>query len=116
VSSQEPDPDPGIDQYDFASEWESIWEDVSTDPREALPYLEDIVRRLLQRHAYVIDPDDPAARGEELEILTPYWAARQVADAVRAGADTDDGDIAQSIADLREIYESLINRVEGRAH
>jgi hypothetical protein len=115
VSSQE-DPNPGIDQHDFASEWESIWEDVSTDPREALPFLEDIVRRLLERHGYVLDPEDPAARGEELEILTPYWAAREVADAVRAGEDTDDGDIKQSISDLREIYESLIDRVEGRAH
>jgi hypothetical protein len=116
VASQEPDPDPGIDRHDFASEWESIWEDVSTDPREALPFLEDIVRRLLQRHAYVLDPDDPAAGGEELEILTPYWTAREVADAVRAGEDTDDTDVEQAIADLREIYESLIDRVEGRSH
>jgi hypothetical protein len=51
-----------------------------------------------------------------LEILTPYRAAREVADAVRAGDDTDDGDVAQSIGDLREIYDSLIDRVEGRAH
>jgi hypothetical protein len=116
VSSQDPDPDPGIDQYDFASEWESIWQDVATDPREALPFLEDVVRRLLQRHGYVIEPDDPVARGEELEILTPYRAAREVADAVRAGDDTDDGDVEQSIRDLREIYDSLIDRVEGRAH
>ena len=29
--------------------------------------------------------------------------------------DIDDGDVAQAIADLKEIYESLIDRVEGDA-
>ena len=107
--------DPGIDRHDFAGEWESVWEDVSTDPAESLPNLEDIVRRLLERHGYVLDSDDPAARGEEVEVLAPYWSAREAAEMVRDGEDIDDGDVAQAIADLKEIYESLIDRVEGDA-
>jgi hypothetical protein len=107
--------DPGIDQHDFATEWASLWEDAHEDPREALPGLEDLVRRLLERHGYAADPDDPAARGEEREILATYWAAREIADAVRTGHDIDPGDIAQAIVDLREVYETLIARVEGRA-
>jgi hypothetical protein len=105
--------DPGIDRHDFAGEWESVWQDVGTDPAESLPNLEDIVRRLLERHGYVLDSDDPAARGEEVEVLAPYWAAREAADAVRDGDDVDGGDIAQAIADLSEIYDSLIERIEG---
>ena len=107
--------DPGIDRHDFAGEWESVWEDVSTDPAESLPNLEDIVRRLLERHGYVLDTDDPASRGEEVEVLAPYWSARESAEMVRDGEDIDDGDVAQAIADLKEIYESLIDRVEGDA-
>jgi hypothetical protein len=107
--------DPGIDRHDFAGEWESVWQDVGTDPAESLPNLEDIVRRLLERHGYVLDSDDPAARGEEVEVLAPYWAAREAADAVRDGDDVDGGDIAQAIADLSEIYDSLIERIEGNA-
>ncbi|MDX6617981.1 MAG: hypothetical protein QOK36_367 [Gaiellales bacterium] len=107
--------DPGIDRHDFAGEWESVWQDVGTDPTESLPNLEDIVRRLLELHGYVLDSDDPAARGEEVEVLAPYWSARELADAVRDGEDVDGGDVAQAIADLSEIYESLIERIEGNA-
>jgi hypothetical protein len=38
-----------------------------------------------------------------------------VADTARTGQDVDAGDVAQAIADLREIYESLVERVEGGA-
>jgi hypothetical protein len=104
---------PGIDRHDFAGEWESVWDDVATDPAESLPNLEDIVRRLLERHGYVLDSDDPAARGEEIEVLAPYWSAREASEAIRDGEDLDGGDVVQAIADLKEIYESLIDRVEG---
>jgi hypothetical protein len=107
--------DPGIDRHDFASEWESVWEEVETDPREALPELEDIVRRLLLRHGYVLDGDDPAAQGDEVEMLAPYAAVHEVAAAIREGEDVDPGDLGQAIEYVREIYESLIERVEGRA-
>jgi hypothetical protein len=107
--------DPGIDRHDFAGEWESVWQDVGTEPAESLPDLEDIVRRLLERHGYVLDTDDPAARGEEVEVLAPYWAARETADLLRDGEDVDGADVAQAIADLSEIYDSLIDRIEGNA-
>jgi hypothetical protein len=107
--------DPGIDRHDFAGEWESVWQDVGTDPVESLPNLEDIVRRLLELHSYVLDSDDPAARGEEVEVLAPYWAARELADSIRDGDDVDAADVAQAIADLSEIYDSLIDRIEGNA-
>jgi hypothetical protein len=107
--------DPGIDRHDFASEWESVWEEVETDPREALPELEDIFRRLLVRHGYVLDGDDPAAQGDEVEMLAPYAAVQEVAAAIRKGEDVDPGDLGQAIEDVREIYEALIERVEGRA-
>jgi hypothetical protein len=107
--------DPGIDRHDFASEWESVWPDVATDPREALPELEDILRRMLERHGYVLDSNDPAAQGDEVEILAPYAAIRDMASAIRDGDDVDAGDLAQAIEDAGEIYETLIARVEGRA-
>jgi len=107
--------DPGIDRHDFASEWESVWPDVETDPREALPELEDILRRMLERHGYVLDEDDPAAQGDEIEILAPYESIREVARVIRDGDDVDADDLAQAIADAAEIYEALIDRVEGRA-
>jgi hypothetical protein len=107
--------DPGIDRHDFASEWESVWQEVPTDPRETLPELEDILRRLLERHGYVIDGDDPAAQGDEVEMLVPYAAIRDMAAVIREGGDVDGADLAQAIEDAREIYESLVERIEGQS-
>jgi hypothetical protein len=106
---------PGLDRADFSGEWESVWQDVDTDPAESLPDLEDIVRRLLEAHGYILDGDDPAARGEEVEVLAPYWSARGTADLVRDGEDVDAGDVEQAIADLRELYDSMIERIEGNS-
>ena len=47
--------------------------------------------------------------------MATYAAAREVADRVREGATVDAGDASQAIGDLRDIYESLIERVEGGA-
>jgi len=77
--------DPGVDRHDFATEWAVLWEEAHDDPRETLPELEDLVARLLVRHGYVLDDDDPAAAGEEREILASYASARDVADAARTG-------------------------------
>ena len=107
--------DPGLDRHDFSSEWESVWEEVVTDPREALPELEDILKRMLERHGYVLDGDDPAAQGDSVEVLVPYASIRDMADLIREGEDVDAGDLGQAIADAREIYDSLIERVEGNA-
>ena len=38
-----------------------------------------------------------------------------MAGAIREGSDVDAADLAQAIADAREIYETLIDRVEGHA-
>jgi hypothetical protein len=107
--------DPGIDRHVFASEWETLWEEARIDPRETLPELADLVRRLMLRHGYAIEQDDAATSGEEREIVATYAAAREVADSVREGATVDAGDASQVIGDLRDIYESLIERVEGGA-
>jgi hypothetical protein len=107
---------PGLDRHDFASEWATLWEEARDDPREALPELAEFIGRLLRRHGYVIDQDDPVAQGDEREVLSTYWAALEVSDALEESAPVDPGDLAQAINDLRDIYESLIERVEGGAH
>jgi hypothetical protein len=107
---------PGLDRHDFASEWASLWEEARDDPYEALPELAEFIGRLLRRHGYVIEQDDPVAQGDEREVLSTYWAALEVSEALEEGGTADAGDLAQAINDLRDIYESLIERVEGGAH
>jgi|tagenome__1003787_1003787.scaffolds.fasta_scaffold20594519_2 hypothetical protein len=107
--------DAGVDRHSFSGEWESVWEDVNTDRRNALLDLEDIVRRMLELHGYVVDPSDPASGGDEAEILVTYAAVREVAEAVRGGEDVEEAEIGQAVGDAREIYRALIDRIEGSA-
>lgn len=107
--------DPGVDRHDFSTEWESLLEDAHEDPRGTLPEQAGLIRRMLERHGYVLDDDDPIAAGDEREIVATFAAASETAEAVRVGHSVDAGDVAQAIADLREIYESVVDRIEGRA-
>jgi hypothetical protein len=107
--------DPGIDRHDFATEWESIWEEAATEPREALPELEDVLRRMLLRHGYALDADEPTGEGDDPEAMRTYESVREIADAIREGGDVDPGDLGQAIVDAQELYEGLIDRIEGDA-
>ena len=57
----------------------------------------------------------PQPRETRSRSLAPYAAIREMAGAIREGSDVDAADLAQAIADAREIYETLIDRVEGHA-
>jgi hypothetical protein len=100
--------EPGLDEHDWATQLESLDEDLHTDPFEALPVLADLVERILGEAGY--DIGDPVAReGEEREVVAEYLAAREIADLVeRANGQVSPGDVAQAISGLRAVAEFLI--------
>ena len=51
--------EPGLDRHAWASEWESLQEDLEDRPAETLPALVDIVAEMLRGEGYAID--DPVA-------------------------------------------------------
>jgi hypothetical protein len=101
--------DPGLDQYDWASQLEGLDEDLHSDPVAALPELADLVERILGEAGY--DIADPVVRdGEEREVVAEYLAAREISDLVeRANDQLSPGDVAQAIAGLRAVAQFLIN-------
>ena len=99
--------EPGLDMYDWQSEYASFEEDLEDDPAGALPQLADLVERMLVERGYEID--DPVVRnGDERAIVADYLAARETSDRAERGEAVDPGDVGAAIVNLRELYDALL--------
>jgi hypothetical protein len=99
--------EPGLDEYDWQSEYASFEEDLADDPSNTLPQLADLVERMLGERGY--DVTDPVVReGEERAIVADYLSARETSDIVERGDAVDPGDIGAAVVNLQEVYEILL--------
>jgi hypothetical protein len=101
--------EPGLDRHEWESEWASIEPDVHDDPANAVPELDDLVRRMLLARGY--DLDDPVAReGEERDVVAEYHAAREVRGLIEGSPVVDPGDVAAAVEGYRALFEYLIEQ------
>jgi hypothetical protein len=100
--------EPGLDRHEWASELESLDEDLHADPYQALPALADLVERMLVEAGYNLA--DPVVReGEEREVVAEYLAAREVSDLVETGnSQLSPGDVAAAIEGLRTLADYVL--------
>ena len=100
--------DPGLDLHEWESEYQSLEDDLRTDPSHALPELDGLVARMLEESGY--DLTDPVVReGEEREVVAEYLAAHEMAQAVERDSDeVSPGDVASAINGLRAVYDHLV--------
>lgn len=100
--------DPGLDRHDWESEWESLEDDLRTDPEQALPELDGLVARMLEESGYALT--DPVVReGEEREVVAEYLAAGEIVEATERDAeDLSPGDLAAAVAGYRAVFDHLI--------
>jgi hypothetical protein len=92
----------------WAEEWEMLRPMIVETPADALPDLADLVGRMLTAQGHPVDPT--AAAGDELS--EQYAQARAAADAAVAG-DARTTDVADAIAQLRELYDVLARAGAG---
>jgi hypothetical protein len=103
--------EPGLDRQYWETEWAELEPLVVDSPGEALPELDDLVRRMLVEAGYPLDTSDPVDdEGIDPEVLVAYRAAHEVTMLVDRGEDFDPGDVGQAIGVYREIYVHLLNR------
>jgi hypothetical protein len=103
--------EPGLDRQYWETEWAELEPLVVDSPDEALPELDDLVRRMLIEAGYPLDTSDPVDdEGIDPEVLVAYRAAHEVTMLVDRGEDFDPGDVGQAIGVYREIYAHLLNR------
>ena len=100
--------EPGVGRHDWESHWESLEDDVRTDPTQALPELDRLVSRMLAETGY--DLTDPVAReGGEREVVGEYLAAHEILEAAeRDSAELSPGDVAAAVNGYRAVFEHLV--------
>jgi len=100
--------EPGLDLHEWESEWESLEDDVRTDPAHALPELDRLVARMLAESGYELT-DPVVGEGEEREIVAEYLAAHEIVEAAeRDSDDVSPGDFAAAINGYRSVFDHLV--------
>ena len=99
---------PGLDLYEWESEWEALEEDLHTDPAQALPELNGLVARMLEDTGY--DLTDPIGRdGGERAVVSEYFAAHEIVEAAeRDSRDLSPGDVAAAVIGFRAVFDHLV--------
>jgi iron uptake system EfeUOB component EfeO/EfeM len=100
--------DPGLSRHEWESEWESLEDDLRTDPAHALPELDRLVTRMLEESGYEVT-DPVTVEGDEREVIAEYISAHDVAVAVELDAsELSPGDVASAINGYRAVFDHLV--------
>jgi hypothetical protein len=102
--------EPGLDLHEWESEMSAIEEQLSENPGESLPDLDELVGRMLVETGY--DLDDPVAlEGDDREVVSEFLAAREIKQALERDVDdVSPGDVAAAINGYRAVYEHVVSR------
>jgi hypothetical protein len=100
--------DPGLNLHEWESEWESLADDLRTDPAHALPELDRLVTRMLEESGYEVT-DPVVVEGEEREVMAEYISAHDIVVAVELdSSEFSPGDVASAINGYRAVFDHLV--------
>ena len=99
--------EPGLDRREWESEYQALEEQLADSPAEALPELDDLVRRMLEARGYAVE-DPVAAEGDESEVMAEFRAAQEITRLLESGETVDPGDLASAINGYRALYDHVI--------
>jgi len=98
--------DPGLERHEWESEWQTLEDDLRTDPTQALPELDRLVAQMLEQSGYELT--DPIA-GDESEIVAEYLAAHEIVEAAeRDPEEVSLGDVASAVTGFRAVFDTLV--------
>ena len=102
--------EPGLDRHEWEGEMSAIEEQLSENPEESLPELDELLGRMLVESGY--DLDDPVAlEGDDREVVSEFLAAREIKQAVEQDADdVSPGDVAAAINGYRAVFDHVVTR------
>ena len=101
----------GDDRHAWETEYEALTEDLRTDPADALPELLDLVERMLTAAGY----DDVPGAPDEREVDVVLQRAREAVARREAGEEVGNDDAFQAAAELRSLYQRLLDAPEAEA-
>ncbi len=104
--------EPGLDEHEWESEWQSLEPLVEDSPAEALPELDGLIERMMVERGYPIE-ESGTAESAEPEVLAEFLEARRIARLADAGETVDPGDVAAAVNAYRGLYDHLLGRTSG---
>ena len=100
--------EPGLDVHEWESEWASLEDDIADSPEAALPYLHDLVTRVLKERR-VLDDVLVVSEGAEPDWARTWEAGRDlVARLDDPGLDVERQDVLDQIEEYRSLFERLL--------
>jgi hypothetical protein len=100
--------EPGLDAHEWESEWASLEEDIADSPETALPYVHELVTRML-RERRILDADLVATEGADPDYIRTWQAGAELVAAIGdPGVDVEQDDIVEQIENYRELFEALL--------
>jgi hypothetical protein len=100
--------EPGLDEHEWATEWEDIDPLLRESPTEALSEADDLVARMMEARGFPLQERD----GEEVsepETVREFVEARRVTRQIDSGESFDPGDVAMAVEGYRTLYAYLLD-------
>ena len=100
--------EPGLDEHEWVSRYESIDEDLRTSPVESLSELDVLVSEMMEARGMPLEEQE-GEEATEPETVRQFAEARRVTRQIDNGEDFDLGDVANAVDAYRSLYDYLLN-------
>ena len=99
--------EPGLDVHEWESEWASLEDDIADSPETALPYVHELITRVLKERR-VLDDALVLSEGAEPDWARTWEAGRDlVARLDDPGLDVERQDVLDQVDEYRALFETL---------
>jgi hypothetical protein len=100
--------EPGLDIHEWESEWASLEDDITDSPETALPYLHELVTRMLKERG-ILDESLVVTEGADPEwVRTWETGAELVRMLDDPEVEVERQDLVDQIETYRELFEAIL--------
>jgi hypothetical protein len=100
--------EPGLDIHEWESEWASLEDDITDSPETALPYVHELVTRMLKERG-ILDESLVVTEGADPEWVRTWEAGAELVRKLDdPGVDVERDDLVEQIENYRELFEALL--------
>jgi hypothetical protein len=100
--------EPGLDAHEWESEWASLEDDIADSPETALPYIHELITRMLKERR-ILDDSLAVMEGADPDWVRTWQAGADLVKKVDdPGLDVEREDIVEQIENYRELFETLL--------
>ena len=100
--------EPGLDLHEWESEWASLEDDIADSTETALPYIHELITRMLKERR-ILDDSLAVMEGADPDWVRTWQAGADLVKKVDdPGLEVEREDIVEQIENYRELFETLL--------